>query len=360
MLEKILKNAVCALLVSATPVLFADSPVPPASISEQTAAPLTIFIDKEPTEKKVEMVRRVVFDINGSAIRVLAADVEIGTNKIEKLFNAKIEVGFRKDLMKNMEKKEFSEEIQMAAHDAILQLQELVSKYQPDQYTGIVVDSFLMASNGKEMINHLSEISGPIAVVSQQDKGVLEFLSGVANSDADAENTVVVDMCSLNAHITALNEDGTFITYGEKLGFGIINDFIAKNIRKLEKTPEDINPVTEDEALQVIDYLKHRLNEMPESLKEKLRSKTTSLIATFAPIAGEKEWKKSNGWKFLQKNILERVSEDPSSPLLTSKALFIYTLVEKMNIKKCKLTGTDALEGSASGVMISESYWPKT
>lgn len=341
------KSAILALMFSASSLL--------AEVSSTT-----VFLDKQKTSEKScdQRVRRAVFDISGSGIRVLVADVDLETKKVEKLFNAKVDIGFRKDLMQNLDKKEFSKEIQSYAQAVFQHLQELTAKYQPQQSYAIAADAFLMADNGKFMLDNLSNACGVcIHVVSQKEKGELEFLTGVVNCNTNAERTIVIDMCSANAHVTALNADGSFISFNKKLGYGVIDDYIAKKVRNLEKTPQDINPVTTIEGLLTINYLSAQFDEMPDSLKAKFATEDLSVIATFTPIVGEKVWKAVDAWDFLCENVLEHASQDPFSPLMTSKALFIYTLVEKMNIAECTLIGTDVREGSAAGVLLVDKFW---
>jgi len=320
--------------------------------------PIEIFIQEkfEASKSTSEIMRRAAFDLGGGSIRVLVADVNVSTQQVvKKLFNAKIEIPFRKELTDN---DQLSAEIEKVALKALSQLKEAASYYQPQHYSGVATEAFRLAKNGQSFLNRLQENCHiTIKLIEQEEEGKLGFLAGVVNSHASPSETVVIDIGTGSVQITGLKEDGSYDVFKAKLGRVAIDEMISKKMRGQDEQPASINPVTEKEVFQTVDLIQTELRNMSEHLQSKLASPKTTVIGTFSPVDGEKCWRKDTARDFLKSRFVNLYDHEGKRSRQTSKAILIYALVGGLQIDKFTINASDGIEGNAAGLLITEEFW---
>jgi Ppx/GppA phosphatase family len=326
--------------------------------AEYTIPSMKIHHQKDPKEsiQPTGTVRRAAFDFGGGSIRVLVADVDLKTNQTEKLFSAAIPIHFRLDLAKNAATNEFSADILKIAHAAMHILQRASEQYSPQQFSASATEAFRIASNGQQLLQSIAQDTGvPIEIINQEEEGRLGFLSAVNYSSSDPDNTVVIDLGTGSAQITARNAEGSLNTYGMKLGNVVLRDIIAKQIRGLQTTPNDINPVTNEEAIALIRCLNEEFNALPEELVKKLQSKDMRVIATCG-VSNTPVIRSDSGWDLLQANLLKRKTGEGINAGCAVKGIFLYALIHKFAVEECFLVNSNQ-EGNTSGMLITEKFW---
>lgn len=324
---------------------------------EPILSPMKVHYQKDPVEciQQNGTIRRAAFDFGGGSIRVLVADVDMKTKKIEKIFSAGIAIRFRMDL-NNSRTKAFSLEIQRAALLGMRTLQEVIERYSPQQFSATATEAFRMASNSPQLLQSITrETSVPIEIIDQKEEGHLGFLSAITYSSSNPETTIVIDLGTGSAQITAQNTDGSLNTHGMKLGSVVLRDIIARKMRNLPATPDDINPVMEEEATALIQQLGDHFNTLPEELINKLQSKDIQVIATCG-VLNTPIIRCDSGWNLLQTNILERKTGEGVSEGSAIRGLFCYALIKKFAIEECHLINSN-IEGNTSGMLITEKFW---
>lgn len=323
-------------------------------VSAASSLPMNVYLEKDPAAcpQSVGTIRRAAFDFGGGSIRVLVADVDLKTKKIEKIFNANVPLRFRLDVG-NSTTNEFSQEIQDAAFRGFRQLQEMIARYNPQQHAGVATESFRIAKNGEQLLGTLSQDTGvPVDIISQEEEGFLGFLSAVNYTSSDPSNTVVIDIGTGSVQISGLNEDGTLNTHGLKLGTVVLNEIIAKQYRGLESIPGNINPVTQTEALRLIEHVGKQLNTVPQELVEKLRTKNVRVVATCG-IANAKSIRSDTGWSFMQNTILDN---DTATLSAAANSSFCYAFITKFGVEECFVPNSNK-EGNTGGMLTQEKYW---
>lgn len=321
-------------------------------------ARMKVHYQKDPMEctQRVGIIRRAAFDFGGGSIRTLVGDVDRKTNKIEKLFSAAIPIQFRLDIDNNSNTNEFSLEAQQVALAAMRNLQEEVVKYAPQQFSATATEAFRIANNGSQLLQFITQETGvPIEIIDQQEEGHLGFLSAITYSPSDPETTVVVDLGTGSAQITAQNNDGSLNTYGMKLGSVVLREMVAKQVRNLPTTPADINPVMREEAIVLIQELGEKFNTLPEELVKKLKSKEVRVIATCG-VLNTPAIRSDSGWDLLQANLLERKTGEGISEGCAVRGIFCYALINKFAVEECLLVNSNS-EGNTSGMLITEKFW---
>jgi exopolyphosphatase/guanosine-5'-triphosphate,3'-diphosphate pyrophosphatase len=325
---------------------------------EETIPPIEIFLEKPviaaPYDGKI--VRRAAFDIGGGSIRVVVADVDIVENKItEKLFNGKVEILFRKELTQNPY---LSDQIAKKALLALYRLKEKIAQYEPESYSAIATEAFRLAINGLSFLENLQTHSTiSIKRIEQEMEGRLGFLSSAAASNAGLQNTVVIDVGTGSMQITGIKNDGSFDVFKTKLGHVALDEIIYKTLRGQSGPPKNINPVSLDEALHTAEHIQTHLADISPFLKSKLSSKDVKVIISCNPTIGEKVWQKESALQFLKDEFINYQSSSLTKPRATSKAILFYTLVTYFQIEECVMTGSDAREGSATGLLTMADFW---
>lgn len=328
---------------------------PLAPIGQDQNVPLIqIFYQKDPIDciQRIDTVRRAAFDFGGGSIRMLVADVNLKTKKIEKLFSAAIKIRFRLDLSKNNLTNEFSEEIQKVAHAAMPILLEASAPYAPQQFSATATESFRMAKNGQQLLQAIAQDTGvPINIINQEEEGRIGYLSVITHLSSHPENTVVIDLGSGSVQITAQNADGSLKTHGMKLGTIVLRDIIAKQMRNLQTSPDDINPVMEEEAHALIQFLDREFHTLPDELVKKMQSKEVRVIAACgnAPLVIRSD----SGWNLLKTSFLEQTGEKIEGSAVNS--IFVYALIRKFAVEECRLVNLK--DGNTSGMLITEQFW---
>lgn len=325
---------------------------------ERLVAKMKVHYRKDPAGciQRVDTIRRAAFDFGGGSIRVVVADVDLKTKKIEKLFSGAIPIQFRLDLAQNSQSNEFSLGTQKIAFEGMRILQEAIGEYSPQQFSATATEAFRMANNGSQLLESITMQTGvPIQIIDQKEEGRLGFLSAVAYSSSDPETTVVVDLGTGSAQITAQSGDGSLSTHGMKLGSVVLREMIAKEMRKLENTPDDINPVIREEAIGLIDQLREKFDALPQELIEKLRSKNVRVIATCG-VLNTPVIRGDSGWDLLENSILERKTGEGINEGCPVKAIFCFALIDKFAVEECLLISSNR-EGNTSGMLITEKFW---
>lgn len=318
---------------------------------------ILVSLEKDPAQclRSSGKIRRAAFDFGGGTTRVLVADIDLKTKKVEKLYNAMITIDYLGDLFKNSNS--FSEEIKTVALECLNELQVAVAAYDPQEYSGAATEAFRLAQNGQQFLDTLSrETKIPVKIVSQEEEGNLGFMSAVTYCNYDPKDTVVVDFGSGSIQVSVLNHDDSFSTFGMKLGSSVINDMIAKQMRGLEKTPGELNPVTKEEAKKVIDHISKELDAMPKELKEIIKSKGKHMTSCRVfPKAGH---------RLTRENALELLDNIHGRDTYGQKAsvasgLFCYTFVSKFAINELLLSGSNN-EGNTPGILALDKFWNST
>lgn len=95
-----------------------------------------------------------------------------------------------------------------------------------------------------------------------------------------------------------------------KLGSVVLRDIIAQQMRNLQTTPDDMNPVIRSDS----------------------------------------------GWDLLQANLLERKTGGRINEGCAVKGIFCYAFINKFAVEECLLVNSNR-EGNTSGMLITEKFW---
>ncbi len=150
------------------------------------------------------MQRRAAFDIGSGRIKLQVSDVDTRTNKIASVvFTDTASVALREDLANSLNGR-LSSEIQNQTVEAIGKLMKKAALHQPEAYHGIGTEGLRLAENGQALVERIEKETGlPVTIVSQEEEGILGFISAVNESDVDPEKAISWDFGGGSFQITA-------------------------------------------------------------------------------------------------------------------------------------------------------------
>lgn len=351
-------------------------------IQSATAAietPLAKKFIEETHSKPRRIVRRAAFDIGSGQIKMQVSDVDIRVNKIARvLFTDSIRVLLREDLAKSQDGN-LSEEIQRKMISAISQLMKKASVYHPGEAHGIATESLRLAVNGQAFIQRIKEKTGlTVTIISQDEEGILGFLSATNEADIDPCKAVSWDLGSGSFQIAAQCDDRTIVYQGKlgKVPFkNVLLKIQGKEIEEGSRKIHSPNPISKIELDQAVQLLKEHLKEFPFELRQKLNQPDVVVLG----IGINPLWAMKNNKKYRKQRILKEIESrlnlndqrisarnsslakgkkfSPDATYIVSTLILTYGIMDVLGIHKVHYVGTQG--ANSIGLLLSPHYWKK-
>jgi len=245
------------------------------------------------------------------------------------------------------------------------------------EFTGIATAVFRKAENGNDLLNEFErELGIRFQILSQEEEGKLGFLTAKAlYPDVLEENILAWDSGNGSFQLTAKKGEDYHV-YEGPLGHGTARVFLSRDVRSqpILQAQESGNPVSREEADELVEKIKETLPPIPAWLSAKLTSEKT-VVATFG--AGESVFtltaaavaasKGSDGSIITRSDVQEVIDtylgardETLHAAGLDRKtvtsALYLGALMEHFGIDAVHY---ELAVGSTAGMLIDPSLWAK-
>ncbi len=219
-------------------------------------------------ERKI--VRRAAFDIGSGKIKMQVSDVDLTANKIAKvLLRDQAILGLRGDLEKSLDGR-LSGEIQNKTIDAISALMKKAALLHPDAYSAVATEAFRIAKNAPALLERIKNETGlGVVVVSQEEEGILGFISAVNEVEVDPDRVVCCDFGGGSFQITAKCND-RYSVYQGKLGKNRLKNMVLKIQGKEESPTVSPNPISKAQATKAIQLIQEQVHDLPAELRQTL------------------------------------------------------------------------------------------
>lgn len=150
-----------------------------------------------------KIVRRAAFDIGSGQIKMQISDVDLTTNKIiNVLLTDTAYVGLRENLVKSLDGK-LSSNIQNKTVEAISELMKKAAPFHPEACHAIATEALRLAKNADALVERIKNETGiSVTIVSQEEEGILGFISAVSEADVDPDKVVSWDFGGGSFQIT--------------------------------------------------------------------------------------------------------------------------------------------------------------
>jgi exopolyphosphatase / guanosine-5'-triphosphate,3'-diphosphate pyrophosphatase len=317
-----------------------------------------------------KIVRRAAFDIGSGKIKVQISDVDLTANKIVNvLFTDTANVPLREELIKSLDGR-LSSEIQNKTVEAISHLMKKIFPYHPENYHAIATESFRLAKNGSDLAKKIKEETGlTVTIVSQEEEGILGFVSAVNEINVDPEKTIVWDFGGGSFQITTKCGD-YYSVYQGRLGKVPLKHALLK-IQGKEHAFSP-NPISKSDVNQTIQYIKNTIKDIPTSIQKKLTDPSVKVLGVgIHPLWGMPQ-NANYDLTRVYKEIAARLNLDDESiyikdaisadrkdaaAYVVSNLILAYGVMEALGFHEVHYVGTPG--ANATGALLLPNYWKK-
>ncbi len=333
-----------------------------------TVAPVgVIFGTNAPQPHKIE--RRAAFDIGSGQIKMQVSDVDITANKIVNVLLTDIAtVKLRESLVKSLDGR-LSSDIQNQTVEAIVQLLEKAAPFHPEARHAVATETLRLAKNGEALAERIKNEAGvPVTIISQEEEGILGFISAVSISGIDPVHAVSWDFGGASFQIT-MKCDDHYMVYQGKLGKIPFKIALLQIQGRTDQTVSP-NPISKPQVTQALQFIKDTLKDVPATLRQKLhRPDTIVLEVGINPLYGMLQNTDFNSLR-LQQEIESRVNLDDDaimmkdsiaqeykgvSAYVVSNLILALGIMQALDISQVHYAGTQG--ANAVGVLLSPKYW---
>lgn len=314
--------------------------------------------------------RRAAFDIGSGQIKMQVSDVDLTVNKIiNVLLMDTATVGLRENLVKSLDGR-LSFDIQNRTVTAISELMKKAAPFHPEAYHAVATEALRLAKNGDELVERIKKETGvPVTIVSQEEEGVLGFISAVSEIDMDLDKAVSWDFGGGSFQITTKCGDH-YSVYQGRLGKIPLKNALLKIQGKDVDQTFSPNPISKSQVTETIKFIKDSVQDVPVQLIQKLnRPDVVVLGIGINPLWGMQQNTYYDNNRVLKEldcrlNLDDdaiRVKDSipaerkEASAYVVSNLILACGVMEALNITQVHYVGTQG--ANAIGTLLSPKYW---
>lgn len=214
----------------------------------------------------------------------------------------------------------------------------------------------------------------PIDIVTQEEEGILGFITSVSRANADPNTTVSWDIGAGSFQIAAKEGEQYYVHEG-KMGSVPVKTALLDTQGKAYESALSPNPVTPHQAEMVIQKIREDVSKVPDELRQKIHHPNTVVLATgIHPlwwVHRVNHYDKETVHKILQErlyldddaidakdSIIARGGKKWQLASIVSNLILTYGVMEGLGIHQVNYDGTVA--GNATGLLLSPQYWEKS
>ncbi len=316
--------------------------------------------------------RRAALDIGSGQIKIQVSDVDLTVNKITTvLFTDAVKVPLREDLHRSLDGR-LSADMQDKLVDTVAQLMKKASLFHPDACHAVATETLRLAKNGHELVNRIKEKTGlPVTIISQEEEGVLGFISAISATEIDPDKVVSWDFGGGSLQITARCGDRYSIYQGRLGKIPLKNALLGIQGKDVNQVFSP-NPISKSEANRAIQHIKENMKDIPQEIRQKLNCKDTVVLGVgINPLWGMRESASYDKARVLQEldcrlhlddeAIVIKDSISPewktSSAYVVSNLILAYGVMDALEIQRVHNVATPG--ANAVGTLLSPQYWEK-
>ncbi len=316
------------------------------------------------------IVRRAAFDIGSGQIKMQVSDVDVKANKIiNVLLTDSIYLGLRENLEKSQEGRLSSDMQQKTVH-AISALVRKAEAFKPKEYHAIATEPLRLAKNSDALVQRIKEETGvSVTIVSQEEEGILGFISAVSETNIDPHRAISCDLGGGSFQI-ATKCDDQYVVYRGRLGKTPMKMAVLKIQGKEEDPLSSPNPISRAQATQANRWIRKHVKDLPALLRQKLSHPDVVVLGVgINPLWGmpqSSDFSIHRVFEELERRLDlddEAIRTKDSIPLerkeafthIVSNLILAHGLMEALDIAEIRYVGTPG--ANAIGALLSPQYW---
>lgn len=325
--------------------------------------PLIYFIkDNEDKNRTV----RAALDIGSGATKLKIAEINVKTNKIEKvLVNESFAVQYQEELEKSKDGT-FNDGVMNTGLEALKKSREIAQKHKAEKIVAVATASFRKAANVDSFIDRIQKETGiEVHIIDQELEGILGFEATKAQIDHASEDIVIWDIGGGSYQFSTLDQNKNIVVYrGLDASIPFKNHVIKKIKLDDPKNVGTPNPLNNQE-IHAAGHEARKLSEKVDRVfKQKISNPNTKIVGIgniFAygihPLIGKKE-------SFTKQELLEKIKElegktdhclgnGPYSNVAVTNPILILGFMEKLGIEKMQIADVN----NADGALLYSAFW---
>jgi exopolyphosphatase / guanosine-5'-triphosphate,3'-diphosphate pyrophosphatase len=330
----------------------------------------TASINLAPHDSERKLERRAAFDIGSGQIKVQVSDVDLIVGKITNvLFTDTARVPLRENLANSLDGR-LSCEVRNQAVEAIKELMKKIAPFHPEACHAIATESLRLAKNSDAFVEQIKKETGlSVTIVSQEEEGILGFISAVSETAIDPDTAISWDFGGGSFQVTAKCGD-RYCVYQGRLGKVPLKNAILKIQGKEGDQTLTPNPISKLQADEAVRFIKNNIKNVPRELRQKISHPDAVVLGVgINPLWGMKQsdhFSKTHVLAELENRLnlddeAIRIKDSISlerkdaAVYIASNLILAYGVMEALEINQVRYVGTQG--ANAIGVLLSPKYW---
>jgi exopolyphosphatase / guanosine-5'-triphosphate,3'-diphosphate pyrophosphatase len=244
-----------------------------------------------------ECVVRAAIDIGSGATKLKVAQVNVKTQKIEKiLVNESFPVQYQEGLERSSDQT-FNESLMKTGLEALKKSKKIAEKHHAEKVVAVATASFRKAANADAFIGRIQKETGiDVHIIDQDLEGALGFRATTAQLATLPQDIVVWDIGGGSFQFSTLNDRGDLVVHrGHDASIPFKNHVIKQIQKKNPDVTSTPNPLNHDELQEAESHARKVSKKVDALFKKKIGKPSTKIIGIgniFAygiyPLLGEK------------------------------------------------------------------------
>jgi exopolyphosphatase/pppGpp-phosphohydrolase len=311
--------------------------------------------------------RRVAFDIGSAQTKMQVSDVDLTANKIVNVLLVDFVVIPLREAIAASVDGLISSDLQNKAVNALSELMKKGASFHPQSYHAVATEALRLGKNSDVLIERIKNETGlSVTIISQEEEGILGFISAVSAADVDPERAVSWDFGGGSFQLTA-KDKGHYSVYKGRLGVVPMKNAVLKIQGKDGQKIASPNPISQSEADEVLRFISESVKEIPYELRQKLNNPEMTVLSVGVNSLWGMEQSTHFDRERLVKELKVRLDLDDEAvaikdslqkehaPYRISNLLLVYGVMEALDIPQVHYVGKQG--ANAVGLLLSPQYW---
>jgi exopolyphosphatase/guanosine-5'-triphosphate,3'-diphosphate pyrophosphatase len=242
--------------------------------------------------------------------------------------------------------------------------------FHPEAYHAIATEPLRLAKNGDVLVERIKKETGvPVTIVSQEEEGILGFISAVSEADVDLDKAISWDFGGGSFQITTKCGDH-YSVYQGRLGKTPMKNALLKIQGKEVDPMLSPNPISQSQAMAAIQFVKDSIQDVPIELRQKLNQPDIVVLGVgINPLWGMQQSTHFDSSRVLKEldcrlnlddaaiRIKDSILTDRKEAFthVVSNLILAYGVMEALEIPQVHYVGVQG--ANAIGALLSPKYW---
>lgn len=313
-----------------------------------------------------DTVVRAAIDIGSGATKLRVAEVNLKTQKIEKiLVNETFEVPYQEELEKSPTQT-FNEIVMQQGIDALKKSKAIANQHHAEKVIAVATAAFRKAKNVDYFIDRIQQETGvEVVVIDQELEGKLSFEAASAKVDVDPTDLIVWDIGGGSIQLTNVDKYGNYIIYRGLEASVPFKNYCISQIQL--RNPEEVktpNPMTREQMMCAEEHARDVAEEVDDYFRSKIRDPKTVVVGVgniFAyriyPVVGKQDTFSrdtlQDAVELMENQTDEHVGESYANVAITNPIL-VLGFMNTLDIREMRILDING----ADGALLYAPFWP--